>query len=95
MGTENYLTFTDYSISSDYSVWPYEDIVEEEGVLVEDLTSKYSFQTNAQSGKYISFYFAKDSNSLVINRSVQKMTELFAFIEGTVVAFITLFFILK
>ena len=34
IGSESFLYFTDYTVSTDYSIWPFENQVKDSGVLV-------------------------------------------------------------
>lgn len=34
LGSETFLYFTDYTVSTDYSIWPFSNIVEDKGLLV-------------------------------------------------------------
>lgn len=36
LGSENFLYFTDYTVETDYSIWPYQHIVKDSGVFVEN-----------------------------------------------------------
>ena len=67
MGSESFLYFTDYTISTDYSIWPYQHIVEDKGCIVENLAVNHPFQTNINS-TYVTLSLAKSPNSLVYNR---------------------------
>lgn len=35
MGVESFLFFTDYTINTDYSIWPFGNVIEDKGYLAE------------------------------------------------------------
>lgn len=94
LGSETILYFTDYTVSTDYSIWPFEDIVEDKGCIVESLAINHPFQTNI-NGSYITFTLAKSSNSIVYNREVQKISSVFSFMGGMIGAVSAVLFVIK
>lgn len=94
LGSETFLYFTDYTVSTDYSIWPYSSIAEDKGCMVEDLAVNHNFQTNI-NGTFVTFYLAKSSNSIIYTREVQKASAVFSFIGGMIGAISAVFFIVK
>jgi hypothetical protein len=43
IGSETYVYFTDYTIKTDYSIWPFSDINTDSGCIVEDLAVNHPF----------------------------------------------------
>lgn len=67
MGSETFLYFTDYTVETDYSIWPYTNVVKDQGCIVEELAINHPFETNI-NGTYVTFNLAKSTNSLVYTR---------------------------
>lgn len=84
---------TDYTINTDYSIWPYSDIKSDAGFLAQDLAVNHPYQVGSKSS-YVSFYIAKSSDSMVYTREVQKISSVFSFMGGLIGAVSAVLFII-
>ena len=67
LGSETFLYFTDYTVSTDYSIWPFEHVIEDKGAIVEENAINHPFQTNINS-TYLTFNLVKSANSIIYTR---------------------------
>lgn len=69
MGIESYLYFADFDITTDYSIWPFSDVVEDDGFMTQSKPTSHPYSINAaNNANYISFAVAKSANSLIYSR---------------------------
>lgn len=93
-GSENYLYFTDYTILTDNSIWPFKNIQKEAGTIVQQNSLNHPFQTTINDS-FIKFYFAKSPDSIIYNREIQKLSTVISFLGGTIGALSAVLFIIK
>jgi len=94
IGSQSYLYFSDYTVQTDQSIWPFSKIETKTGCLAEDLAVNHPFQTNI-NGTYAAFSIAKSSNSIVYTREVQKLSAVFSFMGGMIGAVSAVLFVIK
>ena len=66
-GSELWLRFSDYTINSDNSIWPFTDNSIKQGLIVEEKASSQSYKVG-RAKPLASIFLAKSANSIVINR---------------------------
>lgn len=67
MGVESFVYFTDYAISTDYSIFPFGDVVVDKGFMAENPNSKNQYMATENTA-FVSFYLGKSSRSVVYKR---------------------------
>ena len=68
-GSEYWLRFSDYTINSDNSIWPFTTNSVKQGLIVEEKLSSQPYGVTPGLGlPYAAIYMAKSANSIVINR---------------------------
>ncbi len=67
VGSETFVYFTDYTVTTDDSIWPYEHVIEDKGCIVQDLAVNHPFETNI-NGTYATFNLVKSPDSIVYTR---------------------------
>ena len=66
-GSEYWLRFSDYTINSDESIWPFTTNSIKQGLIVEEKASSQSYKVTP-GNPHAAIFFAKSANSIVINR---------------------------
>jgi hypothetical protein len=94
VGTESFLYFSDYTVTTDSSIWPYTSTQQTAGAIVEEPPNTCSFQTT-KNGPFVLFNLVKSPRSIVYTRSVQKISSVFSFIGGLISAIYAGLFVLK
>ena len=96
LGAESYLYFSDYSIESDYSIWPFTSIEEDDGFVTLSLPASHPYSImNNSNVLYVVFGIAKSPNSIFISREVQKISTVFSFMGGLIGAIMAGLFIIN
>ena len=92
-GGEAVIYLSDYTINSDQSIWPFEQVEKDTGFIAYEKGDRYSF--NPKSDFLLSIAFAKSTSSLTYEREVQKISSVFSFIGGLIGAFSAALFVIK
>ena len=66
-GSQLWLRFSDYTINSDNSIWPFTTNSIKQGLIIEEKASSQPFKV-APGNAHAAIYMAKSTNSIVINR---------------------------
>ncbi len=66
-GSEYWLRFSDYTINSDNSIWPFTTNSVKQGLIVEEKASSQPYKVTPVL-PYAAIFMAKSANSIVINR---------------------------
>lgn len=64
MGVEAFLYFTDYKITTDYSIFPFGEYSVDSGFLAEETVRKNCYAVT-KNNAYVEFNIAKSSRSLI------------------------------
>lgn len=79
LGTKGYISFAHYSVTTDTSILPYTDEVEETGSFIH----KYATSTiGLSSDRFIYLEFFKTTEELNVSRSVAKVDEMLSYVGG-------------
>lgn len=85
IGVESYLYVSDYDISTDFSIWPFSNIIQDKGFMTNSMSTSHPYSLSASTqANYVTFGIAKSSKSTIFNRSVQKISIVFSFMGGLI-----------
>lgn len=93
-GSQAWIEFSDYEITTDYSILPFSQYQTKVGAIVQNKAINHPFTTSNVSG-FANFYFSKSSNSLKYQREVQKISAVFSYIGGLIGALTAVLFLMK
>lgn len=79
-GVNANLFITSYSVSTDESIYPVQDIQTVTGGIVTSLAQMHNYQV--QSDEYLKFYLRKSSQDIEVERSFRKVDETLSYIGG-------------
>jgi hypothetical protein len=65
LGTETRLYFSDFTINTDYSIWPFSDDVTDIGFMAESLNTQHPYAITQPGTAYVGMYINKDARSLI------------------------------
>lgn len=95
MGTETRIYFSDYTINTDYSIWPFTDEKTDIGFMAETLNTQHPYAITQAGTAYVGMYINKDARSLIYEREVQKLSTVFSFMGGLIGALMAVMFIIN
>lgn len=84
---------SDYTITTDNSIWPYSQTTEDKGLIIEDKIINHPYTTFL--GTYSCYLIVKSSTSYRYDREVQKISSVFSFIGGLISAISAALFVFK
>lgn len=89
MGTSANLYISSYTIETDESLWPWQQMSEDTGGIVYEPTQRYVYTPTTE---YIRLYLRKSSLSLSITRSFKKYDDTLSYIGGLFSSFMVCLF---
>jgi hypothetical protein len=94
MGSEAWLYFSDYTINTDESIWPYPYNTVRKGWIAQEKSINHPYTVGPRM-PLVTLILAKSSNSLVYDRQVQKVAAVFSYVGGLVGAVTAFLFLVK
>ena len=86
---------SDYSITTDDSITPLQDIKTESGGIIIDNAIKNRYEISADNSVYCTFFIYKSPLSYEINRSYEKLDEILSYIGGLFGTIVLMLFIIR
>lgn len=95
MGVEAFVELSDYTIDTDTSIWPFEDVVNDKGFYSQNKMSAYYFPLTNSGISYVYFDLKKSAQKMVYTRNVRKISNVLSFIGGIISALLAVLFIMN
>lgn len=95
LSSDNLINYADYEINSDNSIWPFESINKDVGIILDGSMGSRPLTKTPHSTSYLRMMLFKSSTSLKVTRTVQKLSSTFSYIGGFFGAIATALFLLK
>ena len=80
-----------YTITTDQSIYPVEDILNETGAVVSDLAQIHNFEV--RQDEYLKVYLRKSSTDILVERSFRKADDTLSYIGGLFSAILAIMFL--
>lgn len=95
MGVDANIEISDYKIETDDSIWPYANMVEDDGFFCDEKMVAHYYPLINEDISYVYFSIIKSSQTFNYNREVQKISSVFSYIGGIIGAILTALFIMN
>ena len=92
-GVNANIYLSSYTITTDESIYPFEDIRKEKGGIVQEYVQSHSLAVN--SDEYMRFYLRKSSKSILVERSFRKADDTLSYIGGLFSALLAMLLIMS
>lgn len=89
------LKFSDFAITTDTSILPFETYMKEKGFIVEGNPTTQPYEKSSINTPFVIVGISKSARSLVYNRSYLKLSTIVSYIGGLVGGIIAVLFIVK